>query len=105
MVFCYSVGIEQLIQKLISGWYDARVSDLLGNPCRRKTTRMTRSRTMLILRQLTRRVEELPQPVLEQIETLSLEQLENLGEALLDFQAIPTVVNYAGLETWFSMLE
>ncbi|MEH2254699.1 Rpn family recombination-promoting nuclease/putative transposase [Nostoc sp.] len=53
----------------------------------------------LILRQLTRRVGELPQQVLERIATLSLEQLENLGEALLDFQAI------ADLETWFSALE
>ncbi|MBX9256954.1 Rpn family recombination-promoting nuclease/putative transposase [Desmonostoc muscorum CCALA 125] len=54
---------------------------------------------LLILRQLTRRVGELPQEVLERIETLSLEQLENLGEALLDFQAI------ADLEAWFNTLE
>ncbi|MBE8968636.1 Rpn family recombination-promoting nuclease/putative transposase [Nostocales cyanobacterium LEGE 12452] len=54
---------------------------------------------LLILRLLTRRVGELPQEVLERIETLSLEQLENLGEALLDFQAI------ADLETWFTTLE
>lgn len=54
---------------------------------------------LLILRQLTRRVGELPQEVLDRIETLSLEQLENLGEALLDFQAI------ADLETWFSRLD
>ncbi len=60
---------------------------------------------LLILRQLTRRVGELPQEVLDRIETLSLEQLENLGEALLDFQAMPTAVNYADLETWFSTLE
>lgn len=53
----------------------------------------------LILRQLTRRVGELPQEVLDRIETLSLEQLENLGEALLDFQAI------ADLETWFGTLD
>lgn len=53
----------------------------------------------LILRQLTRRVGELPQEVLDRIETLSLEQLENLGEALLDFQA------QADLETWFSTLD
>ncbi|MEA5600104.1 Rpn family recombination-promoting nuclease/putative transposase [Nostoc sp. UHCC 0252] len=52
----------------------------------------------LILRQLTRRIGELPQEVLERIETLSLEQLENLGEALLDFQAI------ADLNVWFSTL-
>ncbi|MBD2415856.1 hypothetical protein FACHB389_29395 [Nostoc calcicola FACHB-389] len=52
----------------------------------------------LILRQLTRRVGELPQQLLERIETLDLEQLENLGEALLDFQA------QADLEAWFSGL-
>ncbi|PHJ64501.1 hypothetical protein VF03_28840 [Nostoc linckia z2] len=54
---------------------------------------------LLIVRQLTRRVGELPQEVIEQIQSLSLEQLENLGEALLDFQAI------ADLETWFNTLE
>ncbi|QLE49580.1 DUF4351 domain-containing protein [Nostoc sp. C057] len=54
---------------------------------------------LLILRQLTRRVGELPQDMLDRIETLSLEQLENLGEALLDFQAI------ADLEAWFATLE
>ncbi|RCJ24627.1 hypothetical protein A6S26_18720 [Nostoc sp. ATCC 43529] len=54
---------------------------------------------LLIVRLLTRRVGELSQEVLERIETLSLEQLENLGEALLDFQAM------ADLETWFNTLE
>ncbi|ACC84159.1 DUF4351 domain-containing protein [Nostoc punctiforme] len=54
---------------------------------------------LLILRQLTRRVGELPQEMLNRIETLSLEQLENLGEALLDFQAI------ADLEAWFGTLD
>ncbi len=60
---------------------------------------------LLILRQLTRRVGELPQEMLDRIETLSLEQLENLGEALLDFQAMPTAVNYADLEAWFAPLK
>ncbi|MBO3460778.1 Rpn family recombination-promoting nuclease/putative transposase [Aetokthonos hydrillicola Thurmond2011] len=50
----------------------------------------------LVVRQLTRRVGELPQDVRSRIETLSLEQLENLGEALLDFQAM------ADLDVWFS---
>ena len=49
----------------------------------------------LILRQLTRRVGELPQLWRERINTLSLEQLENLGEALLDFQGI------GDLEAWW----
>jgi predicted transposase YdaD len=43
---------------------------------------------LLILRQLTRRVGELPQEVRERLETLSLEQSENLGEALLDFTSV-----------------
>ncbi|AFZ50645.1 DUF4351 domain-containing protein [Dactylococcopsis salina] len=52
----------------------------------------------LILRQLTRRVGELPQPWRDRVNSLSLEQLENLGEALLDFQGM------GDLETWWSQL-
>ncbi len=48
----------------------------------------------LILRLLTRRVGELPQEVREQVESLPLEQLENLGEALLDFTSL------ADLQAW-----
>lgn len=39
----------------------------------------------LILRQLSRRVGELTPAVRSQIQSLSLTQLESLGEALLDF--------------------
>ena len=42
----------------------------------------------LILRQLTRRVGELPEDVRQRVEVLSLEELENLGEALLDFSSM-----------------
>jgi predicted transposase YdaD len=52
----------------------------------------------IVLRLLNRRVGNLPQDVRERVETLSLEQLENLSEALLDFNAI------ADLEVWFSTL-
>ena len=52
----------------------------------------------LILRLLTRRVGELPQTWRDRVNTLSLEQLENLGEALLDFQGI------TDLETWWRQL-
>jgi predicted transposase YdaD len=52
----------------------------------------------LILRQLNRRVGELPQQMREQIEALSLEQLENLGEALLDFTSM------ADLHSWLEAL-
>ncbi len=50
----------------------------------------------LILRQLTRRVGELPESVRIQIDTLSLMQLESLGEALLDFS------NLSDLEVWLA---
>ncbi len=53
----------------------------------------------LIMRQLTRRVGELPQPVRSQVESLSLEQLENLGEALLDFTSM------ADLDAWLAALK
>ena len=42
----------------------------------------------LILRLLNRRVGELPQEIRQRVENLSLEQLENLGEALLDFNSM-----------------
>ncbi|WP_445633755.1 DUF4351 domain-containing protein [Nostoc sp. DSM 114161] len=48
----------------------------------------------LIYRLLTRRVGELPQDVGDRIATLNLEQLENLGEALLDFTSM------ADLHAW-----
>jgi predicted transposase/invertase (TIGR01784 family) len=52
----------------------------------------------LIFRQLTCRVGELPAPVRSQIDALSLEQLESLGEALLDFTGL------ADLQQWLAGL-
>ncbi len=48
----------------------------------------------LVLRLLTRRVGELPEALRSPLDSLSLEQLESLGEALLDFSTI------ADLEHW-----
>jgi predicted DNA-binding ribbon-helix-helix protein len=48
----------------------------------------------MILRQLTRRFGEVPEELRSPISRLSIEQLEDLGEALLDFSAI------ADLEVW-----
>ena len=50
----------------------------------------------LILRQLKRRIGEIDTSLIERIQGLSLEQLENLGEALLDFSSV------ADLETWLN---
>ena len=55
-----------------------------------------RGETSLILRQLNRRVGDLPADLQAQIEQLSLEQVENLGVALLDF------TNLAALENWLA---
>jgi predicted transposase YdaD len=53
----------------------------------------------LILRLLNRRVGEVPEELRSRLTTLSLEQLETLGEALLDFETI------TDLEAWFGSLE
>lgn len=49
----------------------------------------------LVMRLLTRQVGELPQLWRDRVNHLSLEQLENLAEALLDFQSL------ADLEAWW----
>jgi predicted transposase YdaD len=48
----------------------------------------------LILRLLTRRVGQLPEVILAQVNELPIEQLEALGEALLDF------VDLSDLQAW-----
>lgn len=50
--------------------------------------------TRLVLRQLTRRIGDVPPEVRSQIQALSLTQLELLGEALLDFTSL------SDLESW-----
>jgi len=50
----------------------------------------------LIFRLLTKRVRELPQQLRQRVENLSLQQLENLSEALLDFTSM------ADLQAWLS---
>lgn len=48
----------------------------------------------LILRQLNRRLGQLEPSLLEQIKELSIEELDALGEALLDFSSIPDLSNW-----------
>ncbi|MEI2578551.1 DUF4351 domain-containing protein [Scytonema sp. PRP1] len=50
----------------------------------------------LIIRQLNRRIGEINASLIERVQGLSIEQLENLGEALLDFSTV------ADLETWLN---
>ncbi|MGM3307847.1 DUF4351 domain-containing protein [Anabaena sp. WFMT] len=48
----------------------------------------------LVVRQLKKRFGKLPEEIRKQIQTLSLNQLEALGEALLDFTAIEDLFNW-----------
>ncbi len=50
----------------------------------------------LILRQLNRRIGKINPSLIERVQGLSIEQLENLGEALLDFSSV------ADLENWLN---
>jgi Uma2 family endonuclease len=51
-----------------------------------------RSRRSLLLRQLTRKIGVIPEHELEQINSLSTEQLESLGEDFLDFGSIDDLI-------------
>ena len=50
--------------------------------------------TVLLTRQLTRRIGAIAPEMLEQIQALSIEELENLGEALLDFSEAADLANW-----------
>ncbi len=53
-----------------------------------------REAQLLILRLLDRRIGDVPSEARSQIQTLSLEQLEALGEALLDFSKSADLANW-----------
>ncbi|WP_353931456.1 DUF4351 domain-containing protein [Okeanomitos corallinicola TIOX110] len=53
----------------------------------------------LVMRQLTRRLGELPEEFKNNISGLSLTNLENLGEALLDFTSLQD------LQSWLSQVQ
>jgi Domain of unknown function (DUF4351) len=57
-----------------------------------------RAERSLVLRQLSRRVGTLPEAIQAQVIALPLDQLESLGEALLDF------TNLADLEEWLTQI-
>ncbi|PHX56467.1 DUF4351 domain-containing protein [Tychonema bourrellyi FEM_GT703] len=49
---------------------------------------------LLVTRVLTRRIGPIAPPIQEQIQTLSVEELEDLGEALLDFSSASDLTNW-----------
>jgi predicted transposase YdaD len=48
----------------------------------------------LVIRQLNRRIGQISPDLTEKVQLLSVEQLENLGEALLDFQIEEDLINW-----------
>jgi predicted transposase YdaD len=48
----------------------------------------------LVIRQLTRQIGEISTSLRTRVEQLPLEQLENLGEALLGFKSVPDLENW-----------
>jgi heme oxygenase len=48
----------------------------------------------LIIRQLNRRIGEIESSLIQKVQALSVEQLEELGEALLDFTSIEDLENW-----------
>ncbi|MEQ9669267.1 DUF4351 domain-containing protein [Coleofasciculus sp. G2-EDA-02] len=48
----------------------------------------------LVMRQLTKRFGEIPVPISSQIEDLSIENLEGLGEDFLDFNSLEDLSNW-----------
>jgi predicted transposase YdaD len=50
----------------------------------------------LVLRQLVRRFGEIPQNLAQHIRELPIDDVEALGEALLDFQSLSDLVNWLG---------
>jgi predicted transposase YdaD len=51
----------------------------------------------LILRQVSRQVGEVPQDLRSSVELLSIDRLEALGEALLDFNSLQDLQNWFGM--------
>ncbi|NJR38771.1 MAG: DUF4351 domain-containing protein [Leptolyngbyaceae cyanobacterium CSU_1_4] len=70
---------KEVVMEVVTSWMEAGIEQ---------------GERSLILRQLNRRFGSVPSAMQAQIEALSLERLELLGEALLDF------VSLADLETW-----
>ena len=58
------------------------------------TQGMAQGERSLILRQLTRRLGEVPEDLRSRIAELTLDQLDALGEALLDFPTLEDLTNW-----------
>jgi predicted transposase/invertase (TIGR01784 family) len=99
-VFQESVGTlegteREGIMQIVTSWMEQGIAEGrtegIAEGEQRGRTEEARS---LILRQLTRRVGILPSEIRSQVESLNLEKLESLGEALLDFSSGADLVEW-----------
>ena len=84
----YDLGVEAEAQ---------RSRELILEVQRSSQERLLEAQRSLLIRLLTRKVGSMPFNTIDRINNLSIEQLEFLGEALLDFDAIDDLTRW--LET------
>ena len=81
-----SIGLEELGEALLDFSETSNLVSWLDTQQRRE------GEIALILRQLIRRLGEVDRLLIERVSRLSIEQLETLGEALLDFAEVSDLV-------------
>ncbi len=79
------------VMEVVTSWMEKGIEQGIERGIERGIEQGERS---LILRQLNRRVGSLPQGIQAQVEAIALEQLELLGEALLDFTSLVDLENW-----------
>jgi len=81
--------------EVVTSWMEAGIERGIERGIEQGIERgIERGERSLILRQLNRRFGSLPQVTQAQVEALSLERLELLGEALLDFTSLVELENW-----------
>jgi flagellar biosynthesis/type III secretory pathway protein FliH len=92
----YKVEVSQLIEpereevmEIVTSWMEERLQQGLQQGRQEATV-------SLVMRQLKHRLGLIEAPLLDQVQRLSLEQLEALSEALLDFASV------ADLREWLT---
>ena len=83
------------VMEVVTSWMEAGIERGIERGIEQGIERgIERGERSLILRQLNRRFGSLPQVTQAQVEALSLERLELLGEALLDFTSLVELENW-----------
>jgi hypothetical protein len=84
---------KEQVMEIVTSWMEKGIEQGMQRGMQRG---MQQEAASLVLRQLKRRFGDLTQPQQERIQNLSTVELENLGEALLDF------TDSADLQTWLN---